>query len=147
MILTKAPVHLLDVNVVIALLDQAHIHNQAVEEWFDTPGLQWALCAFTEAGVLRFFTRPKTGDMNMEQVTAMLERLKQEPGYRYQPIPADWQTLTKPFFKRLHGHNQITDAYLLGLAVREGLVFVTFDRAILHLAGEHSQHVHIVGPK
>lgn len=143
--MVKTPVYLLDVNVTIALLDQAHIHNQAVEKWFDTPDLQWTLCAFTEAGVLRFFTRPKTGDMSMEQATAMLERLKQEPGHRYQPIPDDWQTLTKPFFKRLHGHNQITDAFLLGLAVREGLILVTFDRAILHLAGEHSKHVHLLG--
>ena len=133
--------HLLDVNVVLALLDQAHIHNETVEEWFDTPGLQWALCAFSEAGVLRFLTRPKTGEMSMEQVTAMLERLKQQPGYHYQPITSDWQALTKPFFRRVHGHNQVTDAYLLGLAVREGLVLTTFDKALLHLAGEHKRHV------
>lgn len=147
MTLTKAVVHLLDVNVVIALLDQAHIHHQAAEAWFDTPGLQWALCAFTEAGALRFFTRPKTGDMSMEQVTAMLERLKGQPGYHYQPILVDWQTLTKPFFKRLFGHNQITDAFLLGLAVHEGLVLVTFDGGILHLAGEYGKHVLHLEPK
>lgn len=52
--------HLLDVNMVLALLDRAHIHNERVEKWFDTPGLQWAMCAFTEARVLRFSTRPKT---------------------------------------------------------------------------------------
>lgn len=143
--LAEASVHLLDVNLVIALLDQAHVHNQAAEQWFDTPGLQWALCAFTEAAVLRFFTRPKTGDMSMDQVTAMLDRLKQEPGYRYQPISTEWQTLTKPFFKRLHGHNQVTDAYLLGLAVSEGLILTTFDRPILHMAAEHSRHVLVLG--
>ncbi len=139
--MAEAPVYLLDVNAVIALLDEAHIHHQAVEEWFDTPGLEWALCAFTEAGVLRFFTRPKTGDMSMEQVAEMLERLKEQPGYRHQPIEADWQTLTRPFIKRLFGHNQVTDAFLLGLAIHHGLVLVTFDGGMLHLAGEHSKHV------
>lgn len=139
--MAKPVVHLLDVNVLLALLDQDHIHNQAVEEWLDTPKLQWALCAFSEAGVLRFFTRPKTGDMSMEQVTAMLQRLKLQPGYHYQSITADWHTLTAPFSKRLHGHNQVTDAYLLGLALREGLVLTTFDKAILHMAGEHKEHV------
>ncbi len=134
-------VHLLDVNVVLALLDQAHIHNKAVEEWFYTPGLQWALCAFSEAGVLRFLTRPKTGEMSMRQVTAMLERLKQQPGYHYQPVAADWHALTGPFLKRVHGHNQVTDAYLLGLAVRQGLVLTTFDKALLHMAGEYRKHV------
>lgn len=63
----------------------------------------------------------------------------------YQPISADWQTLTAPITKRLHGHNQVTDAYLLGLALREGMVLVTLDRALLHLAGEHRDHVLLLG--
>lgn len=77
----------------------------------------------------------------MEQATAMLERLKRRAGYSFQPITAEWQTLTAPFAKRVHGHNQVTDAFLLGLAVREGLVLTTFDKALLHLAGEHQRHV------
>lgn len=137
--------HLLDVNVLLALLDQRHAHHAATEVWFGSPGLRWSLCAFTEAGVLRFFTRPKTGSLSMEQATTMLERLKQHPGYYYHAIAADWQNLTQPFSKRLHGHNQITDAYLLGLAIREGLVLTTFDKALLHLAGEHEKHVLVLG--
>lgn len=137
----RAAVHLLDTNVVLALLDRRHAHHAAAEVWFESPGLRWSLCAFTEAGVLRFFTRPKTGGLSMEQTTAMLERLKQRPGYSFQSISADWQALTAPFAKRIHGHNQVTDAYLLGLAVREGLVLTTFDRALLHLAGEHTSNV------
>jgi hypothetical protein len=53
----------------------------------------------------------------------------------------------KPFFNRLHGHKQVTDAYLLGHAVLDGLVLATFDGGILHLAGEHSQHVHVLAAK
>jgi hypothetical protein len=132
---------LLDVNALVALLDEDHIHHQCVTAWFDTPGLQWAVCPFTEAGFLRYMTRPKSGDVSMEEAMAMLGRLAQEPGYHHQSISADWHTLCDPFLKRLFGHNQITDAYLLGLAVHEGLVLVTFDRAVLHLAGEHSSHV------
>jgi uncharacterized protein len=150
MILAKAPskaetpVHLLDVNTLIALLDESHVHHHAATKWFDTPSLQWALCPFTEAGLLRFMTRPKTGDVSMEEVSSMLARLKGERGYHYQPVSADWHTLTKPFFKRLHGYKQVTDAYLLGLAVREGLTLVTFDKAVLHMAGEHRQYVLIL---
>jgi hypothetical protein len=135
---------LLDVNALVALLDEDHIHHEPVAEWFDTPGLRWAVCPFTEAGVLRHMTRPKTGDMSMEEATAMLARLAQEPGYHYQSIAADWHTLCGPFFKRLFGHNQITDAYLLGLAVHEDLVLVTMDRGIVHLAGEHQSHVFLL---
>ena len=77
----------------------------------------------------------------MEQGTAMLDRLKRRPGYYYQPITADWQTLIQPFSKRLHRHHQITDAYLLGLALQEGSILTTFDKTLLHLAGEHKNHV------
>ena len=139
--MSKETVHLLDVNVVLALLDRRHVHHRAAEDWFGSLVFSWSLCAFTEAGVLRFFTRPKTGGLSVDQVTAMLERLKRRPGYSFQPITADWRTLTEPFSKRIHGHNQVTDAYLLGLAAREGPVLATFDRGILHLAGEFSQHV------
>ena len=137
----KPPQHLLDVNVLVALLDEDHTHHQAATKWFTAPGLQWAICPFTEAGLLRHMIRPKTGGMSMEEATAMLARLAQESGYHYQPVSANWQALCGPFFKRLFGHNQITDAYLLGLAIQERLILVTFDKAILHLAGEHSSHV------
>jgi toxin-antitoxin system PIN domain toxin len=139
-------VHLLDVNVLLALLDEDHIHNAVVDDWFDTPGLEWSLCPFTEAGVLRLLTRPKTGNLSIEDVTDMLDGLRQQPGYHYQPIAFDWPTLSRPFIQRLHGHNQVTDAYLLGLAIREDLILVTMDKAILHLAGsEHRKHVLLLG--
>jgi uncharacterized protein len=139
--LPKSPRHLLDVNVLVALLDEEHVHHRVVTEWFETPGLQWVICPFTEASLLRYMTRPKIGDMSIEEATRMLTELARQKGYHYQPISADWQTLCGPFFKRIFGHKQITDAYLLGLAVREELVLVTFDRAIAHMAGEHGRHV------
>lgn len=145
MTLGNFPVHLLDVNVLVALLDEDHFHHEFVVHWFHTPGLQWALCAFTEAGLLRHMTRPKIGDMDMEEAIAMLARLTGVPGYHYQPITADWQTLTEVFSKRLEGHNQITDAYLLGLALREGLTLVTLDKGILHMAGAHRGKVLVLG--
>ena len=77
----------------------------------------------------------------MEEASTMLARFSEETGYHYQPMTVDWRTLSRPFSKRLFGHNQITDAYLLGLALHEGLILVTFDKAILHLAGEHVHHV------
>ena len=74
-----------------------------------------------------------------------LARVADEPGYSYVPITADWQTLCSPLFKRIHGTKQVTDAYLLGLAVREGLVLVTMNKGILHLAGEEFRaHVLLV---
>ncbi len=136
-------VHLMDVNVLIARIFEDHEHHNAARQWFDTPGLQWALCPWTEAGFLRYATRP--GRINMGEATGILDRLRQNPGCHYHPVTQDWRTLTKPFFHRLHGHNQVTDAYLLGMAIADNLILVTFDRAMLHLAGEHKKHVLVLG--
>lgn len=133
--------YLLDVNVFVALLAENHIYHSLVTEWFNAPHLEWAICPFTEAGFLRNATASRPGQITMSEATAVLEKLAQHPGYHYLPIDADWHTLCSPFFKRLYGTKQVTDAYLLGLAVREGLILVTLDKAMLHLAGEHQSHV------
>lgn len=131
--------YLVDVNVLIARLFESHEHHRAALKWFQTPGLQWALCSWTEAGFLRFATRPDR--LSMAEATGILDRLAQHPGCHYHPIADSWSTLTKPFFHRLHGHRQVTDAWLLGMAIQDGLALATFDRAILHMAGEHQSHV------
>jgi predicted nucleic acid-binding protein len=112
-------------------------------EWFNTPGLQWALCSWAEAGFLRFATRPDR--LSMSEASGLLDELALYPGYHYHACAQNWRSLTKPFFRRLHGHNQVTDAYLLGMAIHDKLLLATFDKGILHLAGEHSQQVRIVG--
>jgi toxin-antitoxin system PIN domain toxin len=141
--LAKAPRYLLDVNVFVALLAENHIHHQLVTEWFNASlSLQWAICPFTEAGFLRNATAPSPGQITMSEATAVLARMAQHPGYHYLPISAEWHTLCSPFVRRLYGTKQVTDAYLLGLAVLEGLTLVTLDKAVVHLAGdEHRKHV------
>jgi toxin-antitoxin system PIN domain toxin len=140
--------YLLDVNVLVALLSENHIHHQVVTAWFNTPGLMWALCAFTEAGFLRNATAPRPGQLTMSEATAVLARIAQVPGYHSVSITADWQTLCSPLFPRLYGTKQVTDAYLLGLALHCGLVLATMDRAIVHLAGnEHSKQVLLLEEK
>ena len=143
MSLSKAPRYLLDVNVLVALTTRNHVHHELVKKWFyAAPGLQWAICAFTEAGFLRNATAPRPEQITMSEATAVLKQLAQHPGYHYLPIDTDWQTLCSPFFSRLYGTKQVTDAYLLGLAVQKRLVLVTLDKAISHLAGsQHSKHV------
>lgn len=144
MTLAKPRRYLLDVNAFVALIDENHVHHQAMTVWFNRPGRQWAICAFTEAGFLRHATRPGTGKMSMKAATAILEDLAKHPGYHYLTVSLDWRTLTKPFFKYLQGHKQITDAYLLGLALHEELVLATFDQGIRHLAGEYGEQIHLL---
>ena len=76
----------------------------------------------------------------------MLAALVGRPGYRYWPIHDGWDELVAPFRERVWGHQQIADAYLLGLAIQEGGVLVTLDKAIKHMAGPtFEKHVLVLG--
>lgn len=130
--------YLLDLNALIALLDADHQYYPAIQSWFDSAGKNdWGVCPLTEAGFVRVTTNPAYHGVTrtIAQATAMLAELGAYPGYRYWPIVGKWSVLTAPFAARIFGHQQITDAYLLGLAVKEGGVLVTFDAALRFLAG------------
>jgi toxin-antitoxin system PIN domain toxin len=129
--------YLIGVNVLIALTDEEHIHHEKVTRWFDTSGHgDWGVCALSEAGFLRVMTNPKTGSRSVENATELLARLGRSAGYRYWPLSEGWASLVEPFCGRVFGHQQITDAYLLGMAVKEGGVLVTMDKGIRYMAGE-----------
>jgi toxin-antitoxin system PIN domain toxin len=133
---------LLDVNVLFALAEPTHVHHRTVMRWFNTPSLDWGLCAFSEAGFLRVATNPKSGSYTVKDAAEVLKGLAAHPGYRYWPVTAGWLTLAAPFRERVFGHQQITDAFLLGLAVKEHGVLVTLDKAFKFLAGErYSKHL------
>jgi hypothetical protein len=129
--------YLLDLNVLIALTSTEHDHYRRAMEWFDSGGCRdWGLCPFTEAGFIRVTTNPKVGSYTVEQATNVLIELAKYSGYRFWPVSEGWATITAPFRERVFGHQQITDAYLLGLAVKENGVLVTMDKTIKYLAGE-----------
>jgi len=134
------PTYLLDVNILIALLATDHVHRNIVMKWFKTEETQWALCPFTEAGFLRLMTAPGPGQITMNEASDVLESIAKRPQYHYVPLTSDWRTLTKPFSPRVHGTKQVTDAYLLGLAIQNNLVLATMDKGIVHLAGSQYKH-------
>ena len=71
----------------------------------------------------------------MAEAMEALSLLTGRPGHRFWPAIDDWSTLSAHFAERLSGHQQVTDACLVGLAVREDGVLVTMDKAIAYLAG------------
>lgn len=128
--------YLADVNVLIALLDEDHTHHTVVASWFDASAEEeFGVCAFTEAGFLRATTNPKAGLHSIAEALNVLASLNSHTGYRFWPMAASWAELVEPFRERVFGHQQITDSYLLGLAIQEDGVLVTMDKAIRYLAG------------
>lgn len=130
--------NLLDVNVLIALTSVEHPQYTTAQRWFDSLiDEEWGICPLTETGYVRIITNPTGGPImrTFLQAGAILRDLAQRRGYCYWPISDTWAELTAPFAGRIFGHQQVTDAYLLGLAIREGGVLVTFDRGLKYLAG------------
>ncbi len=129
---------LLDVNVLIALVEPGHAFFQKAQDWFKSSGRDnWGLCPLTEIGFVRITTNPSfyPGPRTHEEANSILAELANRPGYCYWPLVEGWATLTAKFTERITGHQQVTDAYLLGLAIKENGVLVTFDRGLKYLAG------------
>lgn len=132
------PHYLLDLNALISLADPDSVHHQAMHRWFDSSGKQdWGVCPLTESGFVRVTTNPIYGGATrtIAQATAILAEFSKFAGYRFWPMRGAWAELTAPFAARILGHQQVTDAYLLGMAIRENGVLVTFDASIAYLAG------------
>ncbi|MGH8229557.1 MAG: TA system VapC family ribonuclease toxin [Steroidobacteraceae bacterium] len=123
---------LLDVNVLIALLDSDHVSHQTALSWFVAHAQEgWASCPITQNGCVRIMSNPSYP--NPLPVQALVNRLADACN---QPVHKFWadesSLLDASAFDaaRIHGPRQITDVYLLGLAVRHDGVLVTFDRGI-----------------
>ena len=132
------PKSLLDLNVLIALTDTEHKFHQKARNWLASSGRgRLGICPLTEAGFLRVTTNPafRPGPRTLDRAIAILQVLKGRDDYWYCPIDESWVTLTAPFASRIRGHQQVTDAYLLGLAIKENGVLVTFDKGIQYMAG------------
>jgi toxin-antitoxin system PIN domain toxin len=123
---------LLDINVLIALIDPSHVHHRIAREWLEANIEHgWASCPLTQNGFVRIISQ--TAYPNSIPLTEAARRLlaaTRTPHHQFWP---DRISLLDPERVRLdhvHGPRQITDAYLLALAVENGGRLVTFDGRI-----------------
>ena len=76
--------YLLDVNVLIAPIDPAHVGHEAAHGWFGAAGaIAWATCPITENGVLRIIGNPKYPNSvgSPAAVAPIVARLTALPGH------------------------------------------------------------------
>lgn len=124
---------LLDVNVLIALIDPLHSHHQRAHDWFASKPGFWASCPITLNGVLRIIANPRYSNPMPSVVDAadLLADLCRQPGHMH--WPCDLNLLDSPLVDRdrLLSPPQITDTYLLALAVQHGGRLASFDRRLV----------------
>lgn len=123
---------LLDVSVLIALLDANHVSHLVARDWFAAnASLGWATCAITQNGCVRIMSH--VGYANAQPVAEVASRLYAATSHPLHEFWADRVSLLDPArvdHTRIHGPKQLTDVYLLALAVAHGGRLVSFDRAI-----------------
>lgn len=132
-------VSLLDVNVLIALVDEDHTAHSKVKRWFRSAAeLRWATCPLTEAGFVRVVCNPMYQEpaVNPDDARAMLGALTALPGHQFWPIDFGFEEAVAPLAERFFGHQQVTDIYLLALAILKRGKLVTLDRGLTFLAGD-----------
>ena len=124
---------LLDVNTLVALFDEAHIHHIAAHEWFALNGVEgWVTCPITENGLLRIISHPAypNSPLPMADLAERLEEFKKAAGnYSFWSNDyslSEWLSQEKLPIGSAHS----TDAYLLKLCKRNGGALATFDRRI-----------------
>ncbi len=128
---------LLDTNVLIALLWPAHEFHEPAQKWFQrNQRAGWATCPLTQSGFVRVVSNPAFSRDAVSPVEAS-ERLAtnlSSPQHHFLPASISFAQAVKPFAARLRGHQQVTDAYLLGLAMHHGARLATYDRSIALIA-------------
>jgi toxin-antitoxin system PIN domain toxin len=137
---------LLDVNVLIALLDANHVSHHAACSWFaEHATLGWASCAITQNGCVRIMAHP--GYPNARPVAEVAQRLRVATAQSIHEFWAESVSVldtSRIDPTRIHGPRQLTDVYLLALAVaREGRL-VTFDRSLAVGAVVGATNAHLV---
>ena len=123
---------LFDVNVLVAVLDEDHVHHRIAHEWWAANrSTGWATCPLTENGVARIMSQSTY--RNPVTTTFAIDLLAEQFAQTDHVFWPDDISLCDPeFFNAgcILGPNQITDVYLLALAVKNGGRLATFDRTI-----------------
>lgn len=137
---------LYDTSCLIALLDKNHVSHQAVAAWHIANMTQgWLSCPLTQNRCLRILSQP--GYANMVSIANAFELLLAAVATEYhQFIPDDISLLddARVNARRILGYRQITDVYLLALAVAHDARLVTLDRSIPLDAVHGADESHLV---
>jgi toxin-antitoxin system PIN domain toxin len=141
---------LLDVNMLVALHDPAHPNHEDAHRWFGRNRKRgWATCPITVNGCVRVLSNPAypTVTATPAEVSSRLGDLCAGPGHEFwgDSVSLLDEALFRP--QAIAGHRQITDIYLLGLAVRHGGRLATFDRSIplKAVVGAGPAHLELIG--
>ncbi len=133
--------YLLDVNILIAMAWPTHSAHEKVQEWLARHAREgWATCPLTQTGFVRILSNPafSPNALTPSEALALLQANVGHPAHMFWADELSFIQALEPFHPGLAGHRQVTDAYLLGLAIHKKGKLTTMDRAVLALLPEKS---------
>jgi uncharacterized protein len=139
---------LLDVNLLIAMFQPDHVHHALAHEWWAANRAEgWASCPLTQNGFVRIVSQPRyPKPVPLSRAIDVLQEATIATDHVF--WADDISLLDEKFFNCDHilGAKQLTDIYLLALAMKNGGRLATFDRTIPvgGVRGAGPQHVVVV---
>jgi toxin-antitoxin system PIN domain toxin len=119
------PVHLLDGNVLVALVSPSHVHHASAERWFAASSAPFATCPITQGTLVRLLMH--VGQLPADAALHVSQQVVAHPRHRFWPDAIGYPDVA---WRGVVGHRQVTDAYLAALARHFQGRLATFDRGL-----------------
>jgi toxin-antitoxin system PIN domain toxin len=129
-------VYLPDTNLLIALAWPSHVHHRDAHAWFARKAeFGWATCPVTEIGFVRVSANPKIipEAVTPQEALAVLTEMTDHEHHVFWPDAISLGDARRVPSRLLVGDQQVTDAYLIGLARKNGGKLATLDRSVAAL--------------
>lgn len=128
--MTERGTALLDVNVLVALVWDQHVHHISAHENFEKL-TAWATTPVTELGLVRVLLTPAAVGREVLPVeaTGLLRALRGVNGWTWMPDDASFANPAVDL-RVLMGRRQVTDLHLVDLAKANNAQLMTFDAAL-----------------
>jgi uncharacterized protein len=123
---------LFDISILLALLDQDHIHHERARSWWARQRHHgWASCPLSQNGFVRIISQKTYARSKpIGEAFAMMQRATTRPDHQFWPDDLSLLDTTLIDHSRALSPRHLTDVYLLALAVKHGGRLVTLDTGI-----------------
>jgi toxin-antitoxin system PIN domain toxin len=137
-----------DINVLIALFDTSHQHHHvAKQEFTKFLSIGWCTCSLIQNGFVRIVSNPSyLNNMTVAESTILLKSAVDGTNHTYLDQTVSLLDANKFETTKLLSHKQITDLFLIGMAIQHNVKLLTFDRNIsTHAAvGFNDRHLIVI---
>ncbi len=137
---------LLDINMLVALFDAAHVHHKAAHAWMArNRSLGWSTCPITQNGCIRVISQPQyPGRLPVPEIMRRLRTAISAKEHTFWPDSVSLCDSDCFAPDRILTPKTLTDIYLLGLAEKNSGRLVTFDRGIPLAAVSRAKARHLL---